>query len=262
MRDISVALEDASRGSRDLLHALVDISVGSGATTLVVCDTSGCLTPGEYGNLIADIRHRAPGSVTLSTHCHNDMGLALANALAGVQAGADQVQTTLSGIGERAGNTALEELAAVLHYKGAAIGARSRISNRGLYDAFLALRDIIRLGTVRNKAIFGENAFATQAGMHQAAVLRKPETYEYLAPEEFGRERSIIISRHSGRAVLRHILDEERVSYEEELISRLYAAFIDGRESPERETLHDLRLRVADWLTHEQTTVAVGPHVG
>jgi len=251
VENISVALEDSSRGHPDLLRALIDASVVSGATTLVVCDTSGCLTPAEFGSLISDIREYAPDDVTLSTHCHNDMGLALANALAGIEAGADQVQTTLGGVGERSGNTALEEFAAVMRYKGGCLGARTLIDSKELFGAFTALRDIIDLETVRNKAIFGENAFATQAGMHQAGVLRKPETYEYLEPTEFGRERSIIISRHSGRAVIRHILEEENIGYDNALLNRLYATFIDGRESSGRETLDSLRLRISEWITRQ-----------
>lgn len=249
--NISVALEDASRGHKDLLRALVDASVGSGATTLVVCDTSGCLTPAEFGTLVSDIRGWVPTSVTLSTHCHDDMGLALANALAGIEAGADQVQTTLAGIGERSGNTALEEFAAVMCYKGDKLGVGSVIDNKRLFGAFRALKEIINLETLRSKSIFGENAFATQAGLHQAGVLRRPETYEYLEPSEFGRDRSIIISRHSGRAVLRHILAEEGIPYDEILLNRLYATFIDGRESSGRETLSDLRLRIVKWATQD-----------
>jgi 2-isopropylmalate synthase len=138
--NISVGLEDASRGTHGLLHALVECCVESGATTVVMADTSGCQLPAEYGDLVAAARSWVPDNVTLSVHCHDDMGLALANALAGIQAGADQVQTTLGGVGERSGNTALEELAAALTYKGEQLGVRARIDTKGLYQAYLSLK--------------------------------------------------------------------------------------------------------------------------
>src|SRR6202020_1875373 len=120
--DISVGLEDASRGAHDLLRALIEAGIEAGATTVALGDTSGCMLPDEFGALIASAREWMPAGTILSTHCHDDMGLALANALAGVSAGADHVQVTLGGVGERSGNTALEEPAAVLSYKGNNLG--------------------------------------------------------------------------------------------------------------------------------------------
>jgi 2-isopropylmalate synthase len=246
--DISVGLEDASRGDPDLLRALVDAGLEAGATTVAVGDTSGCLVPQEYGELIAMIRSWLPAGTTLSTHCHDDMGLALANALAGVAAGADQVQTTLAGVGERSGNTPLEELAAVLAYKSSRLGAVTRIRTGALYEAYLALKNFMRLEEVRNKAIVGSNAFATAAGIHQLGVLQRPETYEYLEPGDFGRERSILISRHSGRAVLRYLVEERGAHLEPEAIGQLYEELIGSRTDGEVETLGQLGAQVAERL--------------
>jgi 2-isopropylmalate synthase len=256
--NISVGLEDASRGTPELLRPLVESSITAGATTIAVCDTSGCLTPSEFGDLIAQVRSWMPDGAILSTHCHDDMGLALANALAGIQAGADEVQTTLAGVGERAGNTALEELATVLTCKGDQIGAATHIDTKALYETYLALKSMMRLEGIRNKAIFGENAFATQAGIHQAGLLQKPETYEYLEPSNFGRERSILVGRHSGRAILRHLLEQQHVSPAPELVGRLYDEFIGGRTDNNVETLDAVSTRLSQWIAdHSELAGAV-----
>jgi 2-isopropylmalate synthase len=246
--DISVGLEDASRGAPDLLRALVETGLEAGANSFAVGDTSGCMMPDEYGELIATLRQWMPPETTLATHCHDDMGLSLANALAGVRSGADQVQTTLGGVGERSGNTALEELAAILAYKGTRLGATTRIRTEAIYETYLALKSAMRLEDVRNKAIVGSNAFSTAAGIHQAGVLQKPETYEYLRPDDFGRERSILISRHSGRAVLRYLIEKQGGELEPEVIGRLYDDLIGCRAEADVETLGELGTRVSKWL--------------
>jgi 2-isopropylmalate synthase len=253
--DISIGLEDSSRGAHDLLRALIDVSVEAGATTVVFGDTSGCMLPEEFGALIGAARGWVPKGITLATHCHNDMGLALANALAGISAGADQVQTTLGGVGERSGNTALEELAAVLTYKGAALGAVSCVDTTAIYDAYLALKDSMRLPEARNKAIVGSNAFATAAGIHQAGVLQRPETYEYLDPATFGRERHILVSRHSGTAILRYLLTQRGMADPPQaVVAQLYSELIASRQDAAVDTLGALGLRVDEWLMTNATT--------
>jgi len=246
--DISVGLEDASRGALDHLRALVEEGVEAGATTVAVGDTSGCMVPEEFGELIAAIRSWIPATTILSTHCHDDMGLAVANALAGVCAGANQIQTTLAGVGERSGNTALEEIAAILAYKSQRLGVTSGIKTDGLYETYLALKSAMRLENIRNKAIVGSNAFATAAGIHQRGVLANPETYEYLEPARFGRERSILVSRHSGRAVLRYLVREQDADLDPEAMGCLYDELIGRRTDADVGTLDEFRVRVADWL--------------
>jgi 2-isopropylmalate synthase len=243
--DLSVGIEDASRGERDLLHALVDGSLEAGAGTIVLADTSGCLLPGEYAELVALVRAWLPADVVLSTHCHNDFGLAVANALAGVSAGADEVQVTLAGIGERAGNTALEEFAAALLYKGEQTGLRTEIRTEDLFEAFGVLAKAISLEPLRTKAIFGTNAFATQAGIHQVGILRKPETYEYLEPGRFGRSRSLLVGRHSGRTVLRYLLDQLLVDPDEAILDRLYDEYVLARADGSCDTLEVVGQRLA-----------------
>jgi len=243
--DISLGIEDASRGGSDLLRMLVESAVDEGATTVALGDTSGCMVPTEYADLVTTVGAWLPPQIVLSTHCHDDFGLAVANALAAVEAGAHEVQVTLSGIGERAGNTALEELVAVLHYKGPKLGVRTDVQAEGLYSAYQALAETIKLGPLRTKAVFGTNAFATQAGIHQAGMLRNPETYEYLEPMLFGRRRSMQVGRHSGRAVLRHLLDELAVPSDDNLVDRLYDEFVAQREGGECDELDELRDRLA-----------------
>ncbi|MFF0190840.1 LeuA family protein [Streptomyces sp. NPDC005244] len=226
---VVLGIEDATRGSDSLLRELVAESVAAGADNIGVADTTGCALPHEYGELISRIRSWVGPDIKISTHCHEDLGLSLANTLAGIAAGADEVQTTLAGIGERAGNAALEELIAVLVYKGKEIGITSQVRPEGLQSAFELLRRTIDLPLPRNKAIFGANAFGTQAGIHQAGMLRAPITYEYVEPSRFGRERSMLVGRHSGRAVLRHVMEKMGLELNEALIDVVYEKHVANR---------------------------------
>ncbi|MEV4638762.1 pyruvate carboxyltransferase [Actinoplanes sp. NPDC049548] len=239
--DITLGLEDASRGSDDLLRPLIEAAAENGLTTIGVADTTGCLVPAEYADLIARIRSWAPPSVIVSTHCHHDFGLSLANALAGVAAGADEVQATLAGIGERAGNTPLEELVAVTTYKSEQLGFTTGVRPEGMYEVFRLLCRTIGLVPPRNKAIFGDNAFATQAGIHQAGMLRNPITYEYAEPERFGRTRAILVGRHSGRAVIRKAMADAGARPDTTVVDELYDEYIAGRTDGTCVELDDLR---------------------
>ena len=246
--DISVGLEDSSRSTPDLLRALVDSAIEAGARTVVLADTSGCLIPDEAGALVAMVKSWMPAGAKLSLHCHDDMGMALANSIAGLVAGADEVQTTLGGVGERSGNTALEEVAAVLSYKGRQLGLSSEINTKLLYDSYRALESSMRLDGGRNKAIVGQNSFATSAGIHQDGLLQKPETYEFLVPEDFGRQRQVLVGRHSGRAILRYLLDELNVAGDERLVGVLYDELIGGRVDNDVVTLEEFSKRILAYL--------------
>ncbi|MGW2475139.1 LeuA family protein [Streptomyces sp. NPDC001665] len=242
---VSVPIEDASRGEDELLRDITVSAVEAGADCFVIGDTSGCMTPEEYGALIGKFRAWAPSPVRISTHCHDDFGLSLANAVAGLRAGADEVQVTLGGIGERAGNTALEELVALLAYKGEQLGLRTDVRTEDMYAAYTTLCRIIRLEKPRNKAIFGTYAFGTAAGVHQQGILRNPATYEYVEPARFGRQRSILIGRHSGRSVLRHLLDELGIEVDGDRLTELYQEHVAGREGGDCEELSVVKDRLA-----------------
>ncbi|MFB6788140.1 LeuA family protein [Streptomyces olivaceus] len=245
VEDVSVGIEDASRGEDDLLRELTERSVEAGASCLVVADTSGALTPEEYAGLIARFRAWAPAPVRIATHCHEDFGLSTANALAGLIAGADEVQATLGGIGERAGNTALEEIAALLAYKQDATGLYSDIRLDAMYEVYTALRRHIRLEEPRNKAIFGTYAFGTAAGLHQQGILRNPATYEYVEPARFGRERSVLVGRHSGRSVLRHLVGELGATVSDDELDKLYRIHIEERSDGDCEDIGVVKARLA-----------------
>ncbi|MDH2427989.1 hypothetical protein [Sphaerisporangium sp. TRM90804] len=248
VESVSVGLEDASRGEDDLLRALVEAGLDAGASCFAIGDTSGCMTPDQYAGLIAKIRRWAPEPVRVATHCHNDFGLALANTLAGLQAGADEVQTTLGGVGERAGNTAMEELVALLSYKSDHLGLFTDIDASGMYEAYNVLREYISLEEPRNKAIFGAYAFGTAAGIHQQGMLRDPATYEYVEPARFGRERSMLIARHSGRSVLHHLLGQLGVDADPPTVDDLYRRHITDRPGGDCEDITELRGRLVKEL--------------
>ncbi|ONI88794.1 pyruvate carboxyltransferase [Saccharothrix sp. ALI-22-I] len=254
--NISYGVEDASRGSFDLIHALVDEALEAGATTVILADTTGFAMPQEYGELCAAVRSWIPDDVALSTHCHDDLGFALANAIAGIEAGATEVQCTLGGIGERAGNTALEELAAVLSYKGDELGVRTTIVTERLYAAFQTLCEVISMPPPRNKPVFGDNAFSTQAGIHQAGILRNPATYEYINPYRFGRKRSLLVGRHSGRAILRYLLERMDVAPDPVLLDELYTEFIAQRANSDCDELDELSEMVRARLAERTAMVA------
>ncbi|MGW1183347.1 LeuA family protein [Streptomyces drozdowiczii] len=243
---VVLGIEDATRGSDSLLRELVEESVAAGADHIGAADTTGCMTPREYGDLIRRMRSWVTPDIRVSTHCHEDLGLSLANTLAGIEAGADEVQTSLAGIGERAGNASLEELIAVLVYKGEALGATTDVRPEGLFHAFQVLRRSIGLPIPRNKAIFGANAFATQAGIHQAGMLRAPITYEYIEPHRFGRERSILVGRHSGRAVLRHVMEEMGLEVDEKVVDLIYEEHVANRTNGDCLDLAGVRELILD----------------
>jgi 2-isopropylmalate synthase len=245
---VTLGIEDASRGSDRLLRELVVESVAAGADTITVADTTGCMVPAQFGGLIGRIRSWAP-DVTVATHCHDDLGLSLANALAGIEAGADEVQTCLAGIGERSGNTPLEELIAVLTYRGDVLGATTTARTAGLHRAFELLCSTIGLTAPRNKAIFGVNAFATQAGIHQAGMLRAPITYEFVEPARFGRERTILVGRHSGRAVLRYVFDDLGLPVDERLVDAIYEENVANRTNGDCVDLAGIREIIRSRLT-------------
>ncbi|WP_410674181.1 LeuA family protein [Amycolatopsis sp. cmx-4-68] len=242
---VSVGIEDATRGVYDYMQELTERAVEAGARYVPVADTSGCATPQEFGDLIGRIREWAPAPVRIGVHCHNDFGLATANAIAGLQAGADDVQVTVGGIGERAGNTAFEEIVALLSFKGAQLGLFAEVDLAGIYSVYNRLREIIRLEEPRNKAIFGKYAFGTAAGIHQAGMLRNPATYEYVDPARFGRTRSLLISRHSGRAVLRHVLEELGVDVTDDKLNELYRVHISERVEGDCDDLSVIKARLA-----------------
>ena len=203
--EVEFSAEDATRSDIDYLCEVLAVAVESGATILNIPDTVGYSLPNEYGELIRTVKERVVGDkdVTISVHCHNDLGLAVANSLAAIEAGARQIECTINGIGERAGNAALEEVVMALAVRSDRFNVTNNIVTSQLYPASQLLSSIISFGVQPNKAIVGLNAFAHLAGIHQHGVLSNPLCYEIMTPESVGvPNNSIVLGKHSGRHAL------------------------------------------------------------
>lgn len=226
--DVEFSAEDASRSDRAFLAEVFSAVIEAGATTLNVPDTVGYAVPGGYGELFAYLRQHVHGieRAVLSCHCHDDLGLAVANSLAAIEHGARQVECTVNGIGERAGNAALEEIVMALRTRRAHYGVDTRIDTRRLYPASRQLISLTGSVVARNKAIVGDNAFAHESGIHQHGMLRNRETYEIMSPEDVGVPRSqLVLGKHSGRAALAERLKTLGFVLDEAALNRAFAAF-------------------------------------
>ncbi len=219
--NVRTLLEDATRADRQFLKTVIEAGLEAGATGIVIADTVGFCIVSELFELVSWVKKILP-EVQVSVHCHNDLGLATANSLAGIEAGAEEVQVTLCGIGERAGNAALEEVVAALHLKSNHYQCKTTIDLTKLYLVAQKLLSHISHPPMRTKAIVGENSFATEAGIHQSGILKNPLTYEVLDPEWFGRTRKLVFGRHSGRSLIRHKLASLGLRAETNLVNRLY----------------------------------------
>jgi 2-isopropylmalate synthase len=209
--DVEFSAEDATRTDPDFLVQIVTVAVQAGATTINIPDTVGYTTPEEYAATFRMLLAKVPGAenVIFSTHCHDDLGMAVANTLAGIQAGARQVECTITGIGERAGNAALEEIAAALMVRRDKLPYTNNIKMEKLYPTSKTLAEFISFGCSPNKAIVGANAFAHESGIHQHGVMANPLTYEIMTPESVGvPANNMVLGKHSGRRLLEQRLAE------------------------------------------------------
>jgi 2-isopropylmalate synthase len=200
--DVEFSPEDASRTEPDFLAEVVAAVIDAGASTVNIPDTVGYAMPAEFGDLIRYLKAHVPNidKAVISVHCHNDLGLAVANSLAAVRAGAGQVECTVNGIGERAGNASLEEVVMAMHTRQDFLGVACGVNTRRIYPTSRLVAGITGLNIQRNKAIVGENAFAHEAGIHQHGVLANRETYEIMRPEDIGVPASkLVLGKHSGR---------------------------------------------------------------
>jgi 2-isopropylmalate synthase len=229
--DVEFSPEDATRSERDFLVEMVRVAVEAGATTINMPDTVGYTTPAEYGKMFRDVRERIPAvdtqGIILSSHCHDDLGLAAANSLAAIEAGARQVECTINGIGERAGNAALEEIASALYVRADHYGVSTGIKLNQLYPTSQVLGNIITFRPSPNKAIVGANAFAHESGIHQHGMLANPLCYEIMTPALVGVSKTnLVLGKHSGRAALRHRLEELGFSLDRDELQHTYYRFV------------------------------------
>ena len=226
--EVEFSAEDATRTEREFLAEVFGAAAAAGATTLNAPDTVGYATPMEIAELFAYLRANVRGAerVVFSSHCHDDLGLAVANSLAAIGAGARQVECTVNGIGERAGNAALEEIVMALKVRGAYYGADTRIDTRRLVPASRLLAQVTGQPVPRNKAIVGENAFAHESGIHQHGMLKHRGTYEIMRPEDVGMaETRLVLGKHSGRHALRQRLAALGHAVDEAAMDALFARF-------------------------------------
>ncbi|MGD0832260.1 MAG: 2-isopropylmalate synthase [Terracidiphilus sp.] len=229
--DVEFSPEDATRSDRDFLVEMVRIAVEAGATTINMPDTVGYTTPEEYGRLFAEVRERVPSvdeqGIILSSHCHDDLGLAVANSLSAIQNGARQVECTVNGIGERAGNAALEEIAAALYVRADRFGVSTGINLSQIYPASQVLGQLITFRPSPNKAIVGDNAFAHESGIHQHGMLANPLCYEIMTPDLVGVAKThLVLGKHSGRAALRNRLEQLGFTLTREELQHTYYRFV------------------------------------
>ena len=209
--EVEFSAEDASRTDNDFLCEAISRAVRAGATIINLPDTVGYAVPEEYGAMFRRVLDHLDGAdgLTLSAHCHDDLGLAVANSLAAVQAGARQLELTINGIGERAGNAALEEVVVLLSVRQGALGVSTNVRLDQLYAASRLLTEVTGAPVSPNKAVVGANAFAHEAGIHQDGILKNPLTYEIISPEAVGvPKRQLVLGKHSGRNALRATLVE------------------------------------------------------
>lgn len=247
--NVEFSTEDGTRSDRDYLCRIFEAVIEAGATTVNLPDTVGYAIPEEYSELIAYVRQHTPNihKAVMSVHCHNDLGLATANTLAGIKAGARQVEVTMNGIGERAGNTSLEEVVMALHTRGDLIKLETSINATHIHPTSRLTSMITGIVVQPNKAIVGANAFAHEAGIHQDGVLKNPMTYEIMVPESVGLAgNNLVLGKHSGRHAFRDRLAQMGYELSKEELDRLFGKFKDLSDKRKEILEEDIEALVAE----------------
>ncbi|MBI4652140.1 2-isopropylmalate synthase [Candidatus Desantisbacteria bacterium] len=226
--DIEFSAEDAGRSDPVFLHEVIKTAISAGATTINIPDTVGYITPDEFGNIIRNIKEKVPGinDIILSVHCHNDLGLAVANSIAAVQNGARQIECTINGLGERAGNASLEEIVMILETRKNYFALDTGIKVDEIYRTSRLVSNLTGIIVQPNKAIVGANAFAHEAGIHQDGILKERSTYEIMSAETIGLDRNrLVLGKHSGRHALKSRLNELGYELAENELEKFYNNF-------------------------------------
>ena len=247
--DVEFSPEDAGRSDPDFLIRVLTVAIEAGATTLNIPDTVGYLTPDEYYNLMYKLITETPGAdrVIWSVHCHDDLGLATANTLAGIRAGARQAEVTVNGIGERAGNTSLEEVVMALHTRPTIFNLRTNIDTTQITRTSRMVSNYTGMVVQPNKAIVGSNAFAHEAGIHQDGILKDQRTYEIMTPETIGlNQSSLVLGKHSGRHAFKVRLEELGFHLTEAELNTAFQRFKELADKKKSVTDADLEALVAD----------------
>lgn len=226
--DVEFSAEDASRSDPDFLASIFEIAIKAGATVLNIPDTVGYAMPDEFAEFVKTVMNKTPGieKVKVSVHCHNDLGLAVANSLAAVRAGVQQIECAVNGLGERAGNAALEEIAMALHTRKDFYQVETGIVTREIARASGLVSRLSGMMVQHNKAVVGKNAFAHESGIHQDGVLKERSTYEIMSPDSIGHDmNTIVLGKHSGRHALRQSLSDLGLEMSDDRFQKLFEEF-------------------------------------
>ena len=257
--DVEFSAEDATRSDRDFLCRVVEAAIENGATTINLPDTVGYSVPAEIREFFSEIRQRVPNSdkAVFSTHCHDDLGLAVANSLAALEGGVRQVECTINGIGERAGNASLEEIVMALRVRHDRLPFDTAIQSELLYQTSRLLSEVTNEPVQSNKAIVGRNAFAHEAGIHQDGMLKDKRTYEIMRPQDVGQTaEQLVLGRHSGRHAVQRRCEQLELSLTVEELAQVYHAVITMGEHRKSIGDNDLR-RIVERVRSGQTSPTV-----
>ncbi|MEE9429827.1 MAG: 2-isopropylmalate synthase [Melioribacteraceae bacterium] len=252
--DIEYSAEDAGRTDIGYLVEIVEVAIEAGATVVNIPDTTGYTVPSEYGNIIAKLKNRVSNidKAIISVHCHNDLGLAVANSISAVENGARQIECTINGIGERAGNASLEEIVMALKVRGDLFNYTTDINTKEIFNTSKLVSSFTGLLVQRNKAIVGENAFAHESGIHQDGMLKSRDTYEIMTPETVGIPKTkIVLGRHSGRHGLKARLEELGYDLSDKNIIEIYELFTKLADKKKEVFDDDLRILMGDSISHK-----------
>jgi 2-isopropylmalate synthase len=241
-KDVEFSAEDAGRTEPKFLHQVIETAIRAGASTINIPDTVGYCIPSEFGALIRGIRENVPGidDVVLSIHCHNDLGLAVANTMAGIEAGARQAEVAMNGIGERAGNAATEEVVMALHTRRDHFKLATNVDTTKIVGVSKLVARVTGIPVQPNKAIVGANAFAHEAGIHQDGMLKEASTYEIIRPDTVGAETTFVLGKHSGRHALKDRLARLGHAIDGDELERCFARFKQLADKKKRITDADL----------------------
>jgi 2-isopropylmalate synthase len=241
---VEYSTEDASRSDFDYLCRVIEEVIKAGATVVNIPDTVGWAVPEEFGSLIYRIKERVPltDKVILSVHCHNDLGFATSNTMAAVKNGARQVEVTVNGIGERAGNASLEEVVMLLDRRGDYYHKGTNINLSEILTTSRIVSEMMELPVQSNKAIVGKNAFAHSSGIHQDGILKQSDTYEIIPPKLLGLDKhQIVLTARSGKHALKHTYSELGIDLNDRELKQLYSRFLSFADSHKNISSHDLK---------------------
>lgn len=253
---VQISAEDACRSDKHFLAEFVEVAIQSGADVINIPDTVGYTSPSEYYDLFKFLQSNVPSydRAIFSCHCHDDLGMAVANSLAAIQAGAGQVECTINGIGERAGNAALEEIAIALHIRDDIYKQSTNLRLNEITKTSELVSRLTGMVVQKNKAIVGANAFAHESGIHQDGVLKEPTTYEIIPPELIGLSKnSLILGKHSGRHAFNERLIELGYHFSQDILNRAFADFKSLTDSKKVITDEDLYQIIHKWSVKEVT---------